>query len=67
MTGAHPETVDPPWFQDLVRRAFDREMRRLMHAGVPADDALEHAMWYVFDIRRNLTDLYQAGRGGEST
>ena len=24
----HPESVDPPWFQELVRRAFEREMRR---------------------------------------
>lgn len=65
MTSGHPESVDPEWFQRLVRNAFDREMRRQMQLGVPADDALELAMWYVFELRNNLTDLYQAG--GAST
>lgn len=58
----HPEDVDPGWFQELVRRAFEREMRRLNLAGRPEDQAMEQAMWYVFELRNNLTDLYAAGR-----
>lgn len=58
----HPEDVDPVWFQELVRRAFEREMRRLNLAGRTEDQAMEQAMWYVFELRNNLTDLYQAGR-----
>lgn len=57
----HPESVDPPWFQELVRRAFEREMRRLQQSGCDADEALERAMWFAFEIRNNLTDLYKAG------
>lgn len=60
----HPESIDPPWFQELVRRAFERELRRLGGLGHNADEALELAMWYVFDLRNNLTDLYQAGAAG---
>lgn len=58
----HPESVDPPWFQELVRRAWEREMRRGMEQGFKDVEAMERAMWYVFDLRNNLTDLYQAGR-----
>lgn len=54
-----PETVDPEWFQEPIRRAFDREMRRQMKAGVKSEDAFELAMWYVFSVRNNLSDLYQ--------
>lgn len=62
MNQNHPECVDPPWFQELVRRAYEREMRRNMQIpNVDADEAMERAMWYVFDLRNNLTDLYQAG------
>lgn len=57
----HPENVDPPWFQELVRRAYEREMRRFMKLGCDSDESLERAMWYVFDLRNNLTELYQAG------
>lgn len=57
----HPEKVDPVWFQDLVRRAFEREMRRYQKVGADADEALERAMWFVFDLRHNLPELYQAG------
>jgi len=60
-TKGHPENVDPPWFQELVRRAFEREVRRQMWAKVAPDEAWEAAMWYVFDLRNNLTGLYQAG------
>lgn len=59
---AHPESVDPPWFQELVRRAWEREMRRLMTNGCTDVEAMERAMWYAFDLRNNLTELYQAGR-----
>lgn len=61
----HPESIDPPWFQELVRRAFEREMRRLMAEGLNDEQSLERAMWYVFDLRNNLTDLYQAGSAGQ--
>lgn len=64
MMEKHPESVDPAWFQELVRRAFEREVRRQMEAGVLSDDALDLAMWYIFDLRNNLTDLYQAGAAG---
>lgn len=57
----HPEAVDPPWFQELVRRAWEREMRRLMTSGMDDVESMERAMWYVFDLRHNLTALYQAG------
>jgi hypothetical protein len=60
----HPESVDPPWFQELVRRAFEREMRRYQRLGADAEESLERAMWYVFDLRNNLTELYQAGAAG---
>jgi hypothetical protein len=56
----NPETIDPPWFQDLVRKALDRELRRLLKAGCDSDAAWEQAMWFVFDIRTDLTALYQA-------
>jgi hypothetical protein len=60
----HPEAVDPPWFQQLVLRAWEREMRRLMAQGVDDGEAMDEAMWYVFDLRNNLTALYQAGAAG---
>jgi len=59
--GGHPESIDPPWFQELVRRAFDREVWRLMSMGQPEDEARDQGMWYIFDLRNNLTALYQAG------
>lgn len=59
--GNHPESIDPPWFQELVRRAWEREMRRLMALGMEDSEAMDEAMWYVFDLRNNLTGLYQAG------
>ncbi len=58
----HPEKVDPIWFQELVRRAMDREVRRLTNEGRNQEEVMERAMWYVFEIRDNLTDLYQAGK-----
>jgi hypothetical protein len=58
----HPECIDPPWFQELVRRAFDREAQRQLSTGVSSDEALDRAMWYVFDLRNNLTELYHAGK-----
>ena len=60
----HPEAVDPPWFRELVRRAFDRELRRLYAEGAAADDAWEMALWYVIDLRSDLTELYKAGGVG---
>ena len=63
--GKHPESVDPEWFQELARRAFEREMRRQASLGLNADQALESAMWYIFDLRNNLAELYQAGRAAE--
>lgn len=60
----HPEAVDPPWFQELVRRAWEREMRRNMKSNYTDEEAMERAMWYVFDLRNNLTELYQAGAAG---
>jgi hypothetical protein len=57
----HPEKVDPEWFQELVRKAFDREVQRLLQTGTKSEVVLEVAMWYVFELRNNLTDLYQAG------
>ena len=62
--GGHPERVDPPWFQELVRRAFEREMRRYQRLGADSEESLERAMWYVFDLRNNLAELYQAGAAG---
>ena len=59
--GSHPESIDPPWFQELVRRSWEREMRRNMSLGMDDVEAMERAMWYVFDLRNNLTALYQAG------
>src|SRR5687767_9585810 len=32
-TDGHPERVDPAWFQDLIRRAYEREMRRYQRLG----------------------------------
>lgn len=61
----HPEKIDPPWFQELSRRAFEREMRRLMSEGIAGDAAIDEAMWYVFEIRDNLTELYKAGKAGQ--
>ncbi|MGH8999867.1 MAG: hypothetical protein ACRDY7_10820 [Acidimicrobiia bacterium] len=60
----HPELVDPSWFQDLVRRAYEREMRRYQRMGADPDESLERAMWYVFELRNNLSELYQAGATG---
>lgn len=60
----HPEQVDPDWFQVLVRRALEREIRRLSADGCTVDEALERGMWYVFELRNNLTDLYKAGAPG---
>lgn len=67
MMDKHPEHIDPPWFQELVRRAYEREMRRQTSLGLNADEAIERAMWYVFDLRNNLTELYQAGSAGQET
>jgi hypothetical protein len=61
MTEGHPENIDPAWFQELVRRAFEREMLRQQSQGANAEEALERAMWYIFELRNNLTALYQAG------
>lgn len=61
----HPESIDPPWFQELVRRAYERELRRNMQFNQTPDEASERAMWYIFDLRNNLTDLYQAGAPGQ--
>lgn len=58
----HPEYVDPPWFQELARRAWEREMQRNMKLGCPDEESMERAMWYIFDLRNNLAELYQAGR-----
>jgi hypothetical protein len=60
---SHPELIDPPWFQELIRKAFDRERYRLQSSGCDMDEAVEMAMWYIFDIRHNLTDLYKAAQG----
>lgn len=63
----HPESIDPVWFQELIRRAFQREMRRIqkLDVNITADEALERAMWYVFELRNSLTDLYHAGKEQE--
>lgn len=58
----HPENIDPQWFQELVRRAFDREVKRQQEAGLDPDSALEIAMWHVFKLRENLSNLYQEGK-----
>ncbi len=50
----HPESVDPPWFQELVRRAWERELVRLRTNHVSENEATYQAMWYVFDLRNNL-------------
>lgn len=63
----NPETVDPVWFQELVRRAWEREARRLQADSCDPDEVVERAMWYVFDLRTNLTDLYTAGRADETS
>lgn len=64
-TEGHPERIDPAWFQDLIRRAYEREMRRYQRLGADVDESLERAMWYVFDLRNNLSELYRAGAAGE--
>lgn len=56
----HPESVDPPWFQELVSIAFLREMKRNLSQGQSPDESLESAMWYVFDLRNDMVALYQA-------
>ena len=56
----HPESIDPPWFQELVRKAWEKEMYRHMKLGCNPDESLERAMWYVFNLRNSLTELYQA-------
>ena len=61
-TGTHPESIDPPWFQELVRQALDKEMRRLQNQGTHPDECLERAMWYVFSLRNNLAELYKAAK-----
>jgi hypothetical protein len=66
----HPESVDPFWFQELVRRAHERETRRFLKLITAEksvvtksdyDEAEERAMWYVFELRNNLTELWYAG------
>lgn len=58
ITEGHPESVDPVWVQDLIRRAFDNEVTRQRFTfGVGVDDAWELAMWHVFEIRYNLATL----------
>ena len=58
----HPETVAPGWFQELVRRAYERELRRLELEGMNSDDALEAAMWYAFDLYdQPINKVYQLG------
>src|SRR3712207_8848380 len=52
--GGHPESVDPPWFQELVRRAFEREMRRHQKPGAYADVSRERANRYRIDPPNNL-------------
>ena len=58
----HPESVDPGWFQQLVRTALERKLRSPDLDKFDMDDRLYEAMWYVWDLRENLTDLYYAGR-----
>lgn len=62
----NPETTDPPWFQELVSRAFEREVHRLNVRCTP-DESWERAMWYVFDLRNNLAALYRAGSAREDS
>ena len=57
----HPESVDPPWFAELIRRSYEREMRKYQALGRDPEESWERAMWYVFDLRNNLTELYRAG------
>lgn len=57
----HPENIDPPWFQELVRRAYHRKLTELVNGGINSELALEESMWYVFELRNNLTELYKAG------
>ncbi len=64
MAERHPESVDPPWFQELVRRAFERAMQRLVSDGMDQNEAQEFAMWHVFELRNNLTELYHEGSAG---
>lgn len=59
---SHPETVDPLWMQELIRKAYDREATRFMQAGHASDQALEEAMWSVFNLRTNLAALYRAAQ-----
>ena len=61
----HPESIDPVWFQELIRRAYERDVRRHTKLGLDPDEAWERAMWYVFELRNNLTNLYEAGRTGK--
>lgn len=58
MNDEHPEKVDPVWMQVLVRRALEKEMSRLAKEG--NDEYWIETMWYVFDIRNNLLELYKA-------
>ena len=57
----HPETVDPIWFQTLIRKIFDKRMFSLMTEGWDEGDAMIEVMWYVLDTCRNipLPELYQ--------
>jgi hypothetical protein len=66
-TQFYPEVMDPSWFQDYVRRAFERHQHALMRFGVERDEAWERAMWYVFTLRDDPTALYEAGRDEAET
>ena len=61
MNEKHPENIDPPWFQELVRRAYHRKLTEMVNGGINSEIALEESMWYVFELRNNLTELYKAG------
>lgn len=61
----HPEHIDPPWFETLIRRALDRRIRKNHESGMDPEEAWQDAMWYIFELRNNLTDLYQAGAPGD--
>lgn len=51
--GRHPELVDPPWLQAVVRRACEARLRELMGSGVSRDEAWALSLWRALEVRED--------------
>lgn len=49
----HPELVDPPWLQAVVRRAYEVCLRELMGSGVGRDEAWALSLWRALEVRED--------------